>query len=138
VTRRPPPSEPPTLRKSELEFRATPAELEVHVWDYHAEPVHLSAEDLGQLGLLATEDRSGLPPSLVAPWRQALREGANSRELHSPPLSDEASARALHVGGLALLPVAEGLDVYVISYDSAPARLGLHHLARLGLRYRSA
>lgn len=125
------------LRKSELEFRASPTELEVQVWDYHAEPVHLSAQDLDQLGLIATEDRGRLPPSLVAPWREALRTG-NSKELHSPALSDEASARALHTGGLALLPVAEGLDVYVISYDSAPARLGLHHLARLGLRYRSA
>jgi len=125
------------LRKSELEFRASPAELEVQVWDYHAEPIHLSAEDLNRLGLIATEERGVLPPSQVAPWRQALREGGG-RELHPPPLSDEASARALHTGGLALLPVAEGLDVYVISYDSAPVRLGLHHLARLGLRYRGS
>jgi hypothetical protein len=137
VSDRPPPTEPPVLRKSELEFRASPAELEVQVWDYHAEPVHLSAEELGQLGLIATEERGALPPSQVAPWREALRQ-AGSRELHSPRLSDEASARALHMGGLALLPVAEGLDVYVISYDSVPVRLGLHHLARLGLRYRSA
>jgi hypothetical protein len=125
------------LRKSELEFRASPPELEVQVWDYHAEPVHLSAQDLDQLGLVATGERGALPPSQVAPWREALREGSG-RDLHPPQLSDEASARALHTGGLALLPVAEGLDVYVISYDSAPVRLGLHHLARLGLRYRGA
>lgn len=137
VTHRSPPPEPLVLRKGELEFRASPSELEVQVWDYHAEPVHLSAQDLDQLGFIATEQRGALPPSQVAPWREALREGS-SRNHPSPSLSDEASARALHQGGLALLPVAEGLDVYVISYDSAPARLGLHHLARLGLRYRGA
>jgi hypothetical protein len=137
VSARLPPTEPPLLRKSELEFRACPEELEVQVWDYHAEPVHLSAQDLDQLGLIASEDRGALPPSQVAPWRESLRE-AGGKALHAPALSDEASARALHTGGLALLPVAEGLDVYVISYDSTPARLGLHHLARLGLRYRGS
>lgn len=137
VTQRSPPTEALVLRKGELEFRASPPELEVQVWDYHAEPVHLSAQELDQLGLIATEQRSALPSSHVAPWRETLREGG-SRNSHAPSLSDEASARALHLGGLALLPVAEGLDVYVISYDSAPARLGVHHLARLGLRYRGA
>jgi hypothetical protein len=137
VTQRSPPTEPRVLRKGELEFRASLSELEVQVWDYHAEPVHLSAQDLDELGLIATEQRGTLPPSHVAPWREALREGSG-RNHPCPSLSDEASARALHLGGLALLPVAEGLDVYVISYDSAPARLGLHHLARLGLRYRGA
>lgn len=137
VTQRSPPTEPRALRKGELEFRASSSELEVQVWDYHAEPVHLSAADLDQLGLVATEQRGSLPTSHVAPWREALRESGN-RAPAAPSLSDEASARALHLGGLALLPVAEGLDVYVISYDSSPARLGLHHLARLGLRYRSA
>lgn len=138
MTHRSPPSEPLVLRKGELEFRASPPELEVQVWDYHADPVHLSAQDLDQLGLIAAEQRGALPRSLVAPWREALRQGAAGRDHPAPSLSDEASARALHLGGLAFLPVAEGLDVYVISYDSVPARLGLHHLARLGLHYRDA
>jgi hypothetical protein len=131
----PPPSNPPVLRKSELEFRALPPELEVQVWDYHADPVHLSLEDLDALGLIATEERAAHAPSQVAPWRQALREG-KARDAPGPRLGEEASARALHLGGLALLPVAEGVDVHVVSYDAAPVRLGPAHLTRLGLRYR--
>ncbi|WP_224364133.1 hypothetical protein [Hyalangium versicolor] len=137
MTGHPPPVEPPVVRKGELEFCATPLELEVHVWDYHADPVHLSSEDLDVLGLIATEQRPLLGTSLVAPWRRALREG-RARDLPLPQLSDEANARALHLGGLALLPVAEGVDVYVVSYHASPVRLGVDHLTRLGLRYRDA
>jgi hypothetical protein len=139
VTDRPQPSELSLLLKGELEFRASAAEqeLEVQVWDYHAEPVHLSLEDLQRLGLRPTEQRGTLTPSEVAPWRQALRE-RGGKDLQPPRLREEASAQALHLGGMALLPVAEGVDVYVISYDSTPVRLELHHLARLGLQYRSA
>ncbi len=137
MTGRPPPSEPPLVRKDELEFRAHPPELEVLVWDYHADPVHLSLTDLDTLGLVATEERAPSSSSLVAPWRRALREG-RGRDMPLPQLSDEANARAVHLGGLALLPVAEGVDVYVVSYHSAPVRLGAAHLTRLGLRYRDA
>jgi hypothetical protein len=134
---RSPPSESHTLRKGEFELRALPTELELQVWDYHVDPVHLSLEELGQLGLIVTAERGSLPPSEVAPWRQALQQGLG-RDTSPPRLRDDLSARALHTGGVALLPVAEGLDVYVISYDAAPVRLGLHQLARLGLRYRNA
>jgi hypothetical protein len=139
VTTRPLPPEPSPLRKSELEFRAAPreAELEIHVWDYHADPVHLSLVDLDALGLVATEQRAPVLTSVVLPWRQALQEG-RGKDAHSPQLSEEASARALHLGGLALVPVTEGVDVYVVSYHSSPVRLGALHLSRLGLRYRSA
>jgi hypothetical protein len=139
VTDRPQPAEFSLLLKGELEFRASAAEkeLEVQVWDYHAEPVHLSLEDLERLGLLATEQREALLKSEVAPWRQALRE-RGGKDLQPPRLREDASAQALHIGGMALLPVAEGVDVYVISYDSTPVRLELHHLARLGLQYRGA
>jgi hypothetical protein len=123
------------IRKDELELRAFPPELELQAWDSHAEPVHLSLQELDPLGLIATEERGPLPTSQVAPWRKALREGAG-RELQTPQLSDDASTRALHTGGVALLPVAEGVDVYVISYHATPVRLEVHQLARLGLRYR--
>ncbi|MDY7233029.1 hypothetical protein [Hyalangium rubrum] len=135
----PDPSSPPVsrvLRKDELELRASSEELEVHIWDYHAAPVHLSLEELEELGLMATPEREESAVSQVAPWRRAMREGR--RDMTTPRLSEEASARALHVGGVAWLPVAEGLDVYVVSYHTGPVRLGLAHLARLGLRYRNA
>lgn len=135
MTDRPPPSEPPTVRKDELELRAQPPELEVHVWDYHADPVHLALHELDALHLIATEDRPVLATSQVAPWRRALREG-KGKEVPMPKLGEEANARAIHVGGLALLPVAEGVDVFVISYHSSPVRLSAAHLTRLGLRYR--
>jgi hypothetical protein len=125
------------IRKGEFELRAVPPELELQVWDYHVDPIHLSLEELGQLGLIATAERGPLPTSEVAPWRRALQQGMG-RDSHPPPLRDDLSARALHMGGVALLPVVEGLDVYVISYHAAPVRLELHQLARLGLRYRSA
>jgi hypothetical protein len=131
------PSEAPTIRKGEFELRALPPELELQVWDYHVDPIHLSLEELGQLGLIATAERGALPTSEVAPWRRALQQGPG-RDNHPPPLRDELSARALHTGGVALLPVVEGLDVYVISYHATPVRLEGHQLARLGLRYRSA
>ena len=130
----PPPSPTTSLLKDEMEFRAFPAELEVRIWDYHADPIHLSLEELAQLGLAATEERGVSVASRVAPWRRALREGR--RETPIPQLTEEETARALHTGGVAWLPVAEGLDVYIISYHAAPVRLELAHLARLGLRYR--
>jgi hypothetical protein len=130
----PPPSDPPLVRKGELEFRALPPELEAQVWDYHADPVHLSLEDLDQLGLIATEERAGLGTSAVAPWRLGFHE--RRRDHQAPRLDEASSARALHTGGLAWLPVVEGLDVYVISYHASPVRLGATQLARLGLRYR--
>jgi hypothetical protein len=137
VKDRPPPAEPRGVRKDELEFHAHPPELEVHVWDYHAEPVHLALHELDALNLVATEERPALATSQVAPWRRALREG-RGKDVPMPQLHEEAHARAVHVGGLALLPVAEGVDVFVVSYHSSPVRLGAAHLARLGLRYRHA
>lgn len=124
------------IRKGELEFRALPSELEIQVWDYHADPVHLSLEDLDELGLIATEERAPQLTSQVGPWRRALQEGKAPRDSQGPRLSEDASAQALHMGGLALLPVTEGVDVYVVSYDASPVRLDPTHLARLGLRYR--
>jgi hypothetical protein len=134
---RTPPSESPTIRKGEFELRALPPELELQVWDYHVDPVHLSLEELGQLGLISTSERGPLPASEVAPWRRALQQGVG-RDSPPPPLRDELSARALHTSGVALLPVVEGLDVYVISYHASPVRLEPHQLARLGLRFQSA
>ncbi len=124
---------PLVLRKEELEFRASASEVEMHIWDYHADPVHLSLEDLARLGLTPTEERGPLEPSEVAPWRRALAAG-RSRDVPIPHLSDEHSARALHLGGVAWLPVAEGLDLYILSYHASPVRLDTAHLARLGLR----
>lgn len=131
-----PPSAPLVVRKDEMEFHAFPEELVLEIWDYHSAPVHLSLEDLHQLGLSVSPERAATAASEVAPWRLALREGR--RELPTPRLSDEASARALHVGGVAWLPVKEGVDLYVTSYHTASVRLGVAHLARLGLRHRSA
>jgi hypothetical protein len=130
----PPSSEPRVLSKDALEFRAFPSELEVQIWDYHADPVHLSLEELQHLGLSTTGDRAGLAASQVAPWRRALREG-RERDTLAPRLCEDTWARALHLGGVALLPVADGVDVYIVSYHTTPVRLGAEHLQRLGLRY---
>jgi len=130
----PPPSPTTSLRKDEMEFRAFPEHLEVHIWDYHAAPVHLSHEDLTWLGLSTTADRVAPAPSRVGPWRRAMREGR--RDTSVPQLTDEETARALHTGGVAWLPVADGVDVYIVSYHTGPVQLDLVHLARLGLSYR--
>jgi hypothetical protein len=137
VTDPPPRSQPIIVLKDEVELRALPPELEVHVWDYHADPIHVSLEDLLPLGLTATEPRSHLGPSRVSPWRRALRQG-KGRDAPLPHLGEEAHARAVHLGGLALVPVAEGVDMYVISYHASSVLLGPSHLARLGLHYREA
>jgi hypothetical protein len=131
-----PPAPTTSLRKDEMEFRAFPEHLEVHIWDYHAVPVHLSHEDLSCLGLSLTGERMGGAPSRVAPWRRALREGR--RDTSTPQLTEEETARALHTGGIAWLPVADGLDVYIVSYHTGPVQLEPMHLARLGLSYRKA
>jgi hypothetical protein len=137
VKKSPPPASPTaSLRKDEMEFHAFPGQLEVQIWDYHADPVHLSHEDLSKLGLTSAHDRTAVAPSRVAPWRKALREGR--RDTSIPQLTDEETARALHTGGVAWLPVADGLDVYIVSYHAAPVRLEPVHLARLGLSYRKA
>ena len=123
-----------SLRKDELEFRALAEHLEVQIWDYHAAPVHLSHEELSWLGLSPLEPRAAVPPSRVAPWRRALREGR--RDTAAPRITEEETARALHTGGVAWLPVAEGVDEYIVSYHSGPVRLEPVHLARLGLTLR--
>lgn len=126
------PASPTTsLRKDELEFRALPEHLSVQIWDYHAAPVHLSHEELSWLGLSPTEPRASTVPSRVAPWRRALREGR--RDMSTPQLTEEETARALHTGGVAWVPVAEGVDVYIVSYHAGPVQLEPVHLARLGL-----
>lgn len=128
----PPPASPATsLRKDELEFRALPEHVEVQIWDYHAAPVHLTHEELSWLGLSTIEPRKGVPASRVGPWRRALREGR--RDMPTPQLTEEETARALHTGGVAWVPVAEGVDVYIVSYHTGPVHLAPVHLARLGL-----
>ncbi len=117
-----------------MEFRIFPEALEVQIWDYHAVPVHLSHEDLAWLGLITTGDRDGMTPSKVAPWRRAMREGR--RDTPTPKITDEEATRALHTGGVAWLPVADGIDVYVVSYHTSSVQLEPVHLARLGLSYR--
>jgi hypothetical protein len=119
-----------------MEFRAFPDHLEVQIWDYHAPPIHLSLEDLAWLGLSTTPERVATAPSRVAPWRRAMREGR--RETPTPQLTEEETARALHTSGVAWLPVADGVDVYIVSYHTGPVQLEPVHLARLGLSLRKA
>jgi hypothetical protein len=119
-----------------MEFRAFPGHLEVQIWDYHAPPVHLSLEDLSWLGLVLTAGRVAPGLSRVGPWRRAMREGR--RDTSTPQLTEEETTRALHTGGVAWLPVADGVDVYIVSYHTGPVQLDLVHLARLGLAYRQA
>lgn len=111
----------PVLHLDGIEFEATWYGLKLSVTDYQAGPVLLRPEHLADLGLRV--ERQGELCSQVA-------RGAKA----SDPLLERLG---LENGGLLIIPVREGLDVFVTCYQAEGVRLWEARLRRLGLALAS-
>jgi hypothetical protein len=122
------------MKRDGVGFDATGGSLRITSLAYDAGPVHLSREDLAFLGfaLLPCESRGS--SSAVKRWREAARQARGELPRRPAPWGGPG----LTAGDVRLVPVEEGLDVFVLDYHAPPATLHAAQLARLGLRLRGA
>jgi len=118
----------------DIQVELSGEDLRLEVLDYHAGPVHISACRLADLGLESIAN-STLPPSAVLERFAGIRRPCDA-EPHGPAVLDPdwRASVGIQSGAFRLVPVREGLDIFVDGYDAAPATvrvalLGVAHVA---------
>jgi hypothetical protein len=95
--------------------------------DYHGGPVHLTRDDLRDLGLVVPPREPRLPPSSALAWRFDAPRGEPWGSL---PVDGMA------LDGYYVARVSGGLDIFLTSYRAQPLTVGPDRLRVLGLRVR--
>lgn len=115
-----------------IELVAEQTGLRIVVNDFHAGPVHLTVEDLAELGIAI---RSAATESSYAQRWLSRQEVEPDKEPYGPALTDPewTEPKGHQVGDLFLAPVRDGLDIYVNCYHAPSVTLSQSLLGRLGL-----
>jgi len=115
----------PLVRK-DMRFTGSPSGILVEALDYHGKPVHLTREELWELGVVVPrKEPEGLQPSSALVWRSGNRWEPKGTLPDGPFLGEYVVAR-----------VDGGLDVFLVSYSGGRQRVEDGTLEELGLRMR--
>jgi hypothetical protein len=96
--------------------------------DYHADPIHLTREELRELGIVVPrKEPAGLQPSAALKWRTNV-----SRWEPKGTLPEERC----YLGEFVVARVDGGMDVFVVAYSATGKVVEPAVLTDLGLRVR--
>jgi hypothetical protein len=96
--------------------------------DYHADPVHLTREELRELGIvLPRKEPAGLQPSAALKWRTDVNRWEPKGTLPK---------ERRFLGEFVVARVDGGMDVFVIAYSATDKVVEPEVLTDLGLRVR--
>ena len=116
----------PLVRK-DMRFTGSPGGILVEALDYHGEPVHLTREELWELGVVVPrKEPEGLQPSSALTWRTGGSRWEPKGTLPDGP----------YLGEYVVARVDGGLDVFLVSYSGGRQRVEPGTLEELGLRMR--
>lgn len=116
----------PLLRK-EMRLSGGPSGILIEAFDYHADPVHLTREELWELGVVVPrKEPEGLQASCALRWRTDGSRYEPRGELPEGP----------YLGEYVVARVDGGLDVFLVSYSGGRQRVDTETLQELGLRMR--
>jgi hypothetical protein len=96
--------------------------------DYHADPIHLTREELRELGFVVPRrEPAGLQPSAALQWRTDVSRWESRGTLPKD---------RRYLGEFVVARVDGGMDVFVVAYSAADKFVEPEVLTGLGLRIR--